>query len=243
MKSVFSIIIMLCLNGVLLNSQPLDFPARQKRLREEIGKLSDLNDSVLELNKFPVNGRLFYPGGNKFVHPFFMDNSWRSGRIWSSGKVYDLQMLKYDINLDYLVQLYYMDSFAWTVYLTRESINEFEISGHRFRYLDDFGNSLRHDLKPGYFEILYDSTSMAFVRREKAREQFTVSSNPEYSEKVRYYIEINGKISLINNQKSLLNAFYSHRKEIKAYMSLNKLRFSKNNYDVLPQVLKYFDSL
>lgn len=236
-------LLLFSLKGILMNAQPLNYSTRKELLQEQFIKLSVIYDSTFSIGEYPINGTLFYSRSNKFIHPFFIDNDWRSAKIWSSDKVYNIEMVKYDIDKDYLVHLYHRDSFAYPIYLNKESVKEFMISGHLFRYLNDFGKSFVHELNPGYYEILYDGPTKVCVRWEKVLILNNDTSDPVYSQRIYFFFKMNGIYIRVTDQKSFLNAFNDHSKELKIYMKKNKLRFSRNNYEVLSKLVEYYDNL
>lgn len=131
------------LNGISLNAQLFNYSDNKKLLQNQLNKLSLVHDSIFNFRHYILNGKLYYTIGNKYNHPFFIDNTWQPGKVWSSGNVFNADMLKYDINSDYLVYLYYLDSYAYPIYLNKETVKEFIISGHYFKYLNDFEKSFK----------------------------------------------------------------------------------------------------
>jgi hypothetical protein len=243
MKTFYLGLLLIILTGTLLNAQSFDYSAKQELLQSQIKKLSVVNDSIFKVEDHHLNGRLFYPTGNKFINPFFIDNDWKSGKIWSYGKTYDTKMLKYDIYSDHLVFLHYWSSYAYPIYLNRDVVTEFIFIDHHFRYLNDFKNSSEGELKPGYYEVIYDGATKYYARWEKLKNPHYGVSDQGYSQRSLFFLKKDGKYMHLKNQSDLMKALSDHKKEIKTYMKNNALHFSVANYDSLIKVLEYYDNL
>ena len=232
--------LMFCTAGTLLYGQYEVNSGSQDIVNNQINRLIQVHDSVFDPGKDLLNGRLYYPSGNKFIHPFFLDNTWKTAKIWIADRVYDEEMIKYDINSDYLIHMFFWDLYTIPVSLNRETVHEFIISGHRFRYLYDFDRSSEVMFKPGYYEVLYDGITKFYARWEKSKDDI---SDPSYSEKIFFVLEKGGKKYLVKSKRGLMHAFQDHKKEIKTFMSRNNIRFSLNYYYSIEKVFQYYDNL
>jgi hypothetical protein len=242
-KIIYYIFILTSLNGNILAGQPPDYSTKREIIHSQLERLSSLHDSVFNSKKDFVNGKLYYSGGNSFVHPFFGDNSWSPAIIPSSGKRNEINLAKYDLHLDYLVVLLNSESFSYPIYLNKEFTKEFTIYGHHFKYIEDFNRAAIDDLVPGYYEELYQGETKFLVRQVKLK-KFDNGEMAEVYEDRKYFFLKNGeKYFKILRQKSLIKALNDHKKEIKAFMKKNHLLYSSDNYEVAVKILAYYDTL
>jgi hypothetical protein len=231
------------LNVILLNAQiPVNYHDREL-FQSQLKELSAIYDSSFNIENHILNGRVFYASGNKYINPFFLDNEWKTGKIWSSGLIYNAKMLKYDIGSDNLVYLNYKDSYAYPVYLNREFVKEFIIGNHHFKYLNDFGNSNEDELKPGYYEVLYNGVIKYYVRWEKIINPKRSLSDQGYTQKNFFFLKKDGKYIRLKSQSTIFKILTDHEKEIRTFMKKNNIHFSVNKLDTIVRVFEYYDKL
>lgn len=241
-RSVLCLFLVQILNYGIITGQTAAFSSRKDIIEKQLKMFSSIHDSLFDHKKNLINGKVFYPGGNEFVHPFYGDNSWKPASIYSTGAVYKTDLVKYDIHLDYLVLLHSTDSLSFPIYLNRSLVNEFDIYGHRFKYIDDFAGP-DNDLVAGYYEVEDYGKSRLLIRRIKTKIFDNYSLSETYSDRAYYFVNIDGKYIKLVRRNSLIKILNDHRKEVKAYMKNNNLRFSRENYDQAGKVLKYYETL
>ncbi len=243
MKKLLLVLILFSLGVIIMNAQALNYSARKELLTKQLNNLYSNNDSIFIMKEAFVNGKLFSPPSNNIVHPFFINNDWRSGKVWSSGRIFDVGTIKYDINLDYLMQMHNWVSSAYPIYMTREYIKEFIIDGHHFKYLDDIDETLKDRFKAGYYEALYDEDIKFYLRWEKSKDIHNNSSGSNYEQHIYFLLKKDGKYIHIKGRGGLFDALEDHKKEIKSFMKTNSLRFTKNNYESIVKILNFYDNL
>jgi len=241
-KSVLYLLMVQSLSYGIIKGQTADFSSKKDIIEKQLKMFSALHDSIFDYRKDLVNGKVYYTAGNKFVHPFYGDNSWKPATIYSTVAEYKADLVKYDIYLDYLVMLYNKDSLSYPICLNREFVKEFMIYGHRFKYLDDFEGSVDKLVK-GYYEVEDYAKSRLLIRHMKTKDFDNSSLSETYSDRVYYFVNMNGKYLRLVGRKSLVKILNDHSKEIKVYMKNNNLRFSRNNYEQAGKVLKFYDTL
>jgi hypothetical protein len=242
-KIICYIFILSALGYNILIGQPADYSTKRETIHLQLERLSGLHDSIFPGSKELVNGKLYYSGGNAFVHPFFGDNSWSRAIIHSSGKADEMNLAKYDLYLDYLVILHNSESFSYPIYLNKESTREFTIYGHHFKYLEDFEGSVIDELVPGYYEELYKGETKFFIRRVKLKNFDNAELSEVYADRIYFFLQKGGKYFKVHRHKSLIKALNDRKKEINAFMKKNHLRFSPDNYEVIGKILTYYDTL
>jgi hypothetical protein len=227
----------------MIYGQPDYYSARKEAINSQINRLSQIEDSVFSSRKDLINGKLYYQGGDKFIHPFYGDNTWVPAGIYSSGKVIEFDLAKYDLYVDYLVILYNDQSLSFPLYMNKEFVKEFIIKGHHLKYLENFEGSAVSELIPGYYEIQYDGKTKALIRRSKLKQFDDAQLSDVFSNKIFFFVKKDGKYFRVIRQKNLFDVLKDHKKEIKTYMKKNKMRFSPDNYEVIGKVLDYYDTL
>lgn len=242
-KFLSTIISVIFLKAFTVNAQPVDYSEKKRFIQKQVDNLTAFEDSAyISRNNF-INGILFYPGGDKINNPFFIDNEWRSGKILTSDKYSSVSMVKYDINLDHIVLMYQHDSLSYPIYLTRDFIKEFTISGHSFRYIEDFGAPSHKELKPGYYEVLFAGEVECYLRRTKFVATPGLTQEPVYNEMTMIFLKKDGRYFRITGQRSLFAVLSDHGKEIKFHMRNERIRVSVRNYESIVKVLDYYSKL
>ena len=224
-------------------AQELNRLSSNEMLQLQLNKVQSLNDSLFLQSENLINGKLFFSRGDLVNHPYFIENEWNPGKMWYSGQPYDAEMLKYDLNSDNLINVFHYDSSAFPVYLNKEILKEFEISGHHFRYFDSMELKGNYKFIAGYYEVLYDALTCLYARHEKSIEQNKFTLETEYPLKVTLFIKRGGNYFYIKNQESFLKSLNDHETEIRSFMRANNIRFSVINYEPIIKVLEYLDTL
>jgi hypothetical protein len=183
------------------------------------------------------------PAANHYVHPYFIDNTWKSGSLLYKGMRYETGMLKYDTFKDCLVYLHTLGNTSYPVQLNRNFIREFEIDNHQFTYLNDFGKSSDEKLKEGYYEKIYDGNTKLYVRRQKLENLHESISDLEYKEWAYLFIKKEGVYHRITGKSSLLRVLNDRRKEIRSFIRNNNLVSCTKNYDSVSRILQHYDNL
>jgi hypothetical protein len=242
MKSftVFLILLVICTSK--LASQTVDKNFKQTYIQFQQANLTAITDSLFDFQSELINGRLYHPKGNNISHPYFLGNTWKQGKIWYSERIYDSVMLKYDICSDNLIYLVRKTSNTFPVYLNRQEIKDFIISGHRFTYLNSFTRSDDAGMIPGYYEIAYNGKTGLIVRHVKTEAQNRFTLETEYSQETFFYLRIEGHYISIKNKTGFINSFTDHQNEIRAYMKKINMRFSADNYERIIKVLEFYDN-
>ena len=242
-KTILNISFLIAISCNVLHGQTPDYITRQKTIQLQVERLSHINDSIFKHSLNFVIGKSYYSGGNKYVHPFFGDNLWVPAEIFSSGESFKVDLAKYDLSLDYIVILYNFESLSYPIYLNKETVREFAISGHHFKYIDGLTGSGIDELVPGYYEEFYTGKTRFLIRRLKLKKYDNANLSEIYSDRIYLFILKEGKYFLITSQKSLFKVLSDHKKELKNFMKNNNIRFSHGNYEQVGKLLEYYDTL
>ena len=228
--------------GFTVFAQPLYFSSKKDYLKIQLENARLPNNSAYTRNVDYVNGKLYDLIGTSYSNPYFEDNSWKSGDVMYIGRKYDVPLLIYDLSKDILIQLLYSNQ-LYTVSFKQEFVKEFTISGHHFRYLDDFQRSSESTLKRGYYELVYDGLEQFYVRWEKYRDFKNDPYNQNYIQLTYLYLKKDGLYFRIIGNKSLVAALKDHKKEVRSFIRKNNTKIRVKNFDHVRDLLKYYDEL
>ena len=237
------IFLLFCCSGLTLIAQPLNYSLKKDYLKFQLENLQFSDDSLYSSGVEYVNGKLYNVSGNSYSNPYYDDNSWKSGEVWYFGLKYYIPMLKYDLNKDILIQLLNSNTSSYTVSFKKEFVKEFTISGHHFKYLDDFQQSYQNKLKHGYFELVYNGRVQFYVRREELRNSHNEIFNQGYTHWTYCFLKKDGKYLRIIGNSSLVAALKDHKKELRSFIRQNNIRIKVESYDQISALLDYYDKL
>ena len=242
MKRYLVLIMFLITIPLHLEGQTQVNSTREGLLSEQISGFKRLSDSLFNLHEDLYNGKLYTLVPDPANHPFFLDNSWVQGTVYFSGTFSDNEIIKYDLVTDNVIIMLRFRGASYPVSINRDVVREFYINGHHFSFLDDFQDREK-DLRPGYYEVLYDGTTGLYVRWMKSKAISKLTLLTEYPLEIRCFLKKKGIYHLIRDNKDLINVLSDHKEEIRSYIKTNRLRFSPRNKENAVKVLAYFDSL
>jgi len=243
LKNIFTYIFPVFIFFSTAHAQLPEYYSQKILLEDQIDRLNKYRELLHPSEIEYINGKLHYPYANKFVHPFFKDNLWKSGEVWIGTEKYNLGAVKYDIVSDYLVLLYFQKSTAYQIYFNREVLKQFSIDDHYFKYLDNPGNLSEKKIEPGYYELLYDGKTKFFVRWEKTKALFESQNDLGYTQKVQYFLYKEGEFFKIIRNVNLFKALEDHKHEIRAYIRKNRVSIKTDNPSSVISLLEYYDNL
>ncbi|TGE28296.1 hypothetical protein [Hymenobacter metallicola] len=175
-------------------------------------------------------------------HQFYLSSEEQLGDVFYDGALYRNVPLLYDIRLDQLVLKFPGSPFK--LRLVEEKVNYFTVKGHRFvRYA---GQNTTGDLPTGYYDVLFEGKTRVLAKRlKKWNEQITGGGvQVELQESNRFYLEKDGKFYPLTSKGSLLGAVPEKKKDLRHYISAQKLSFAKDQQEQsFIKVARQYDSL
>jgi len=197
-------------------------------------------------NDFLVNGWKYYPEHfNAKGSPNFLNLSWTDGFLSTSGgETFEGLALRYNLQMDEVVLRQTLsDGLPAFVMLNKDFISSFTIQSHTFIK----ANNLTPDMQiMGYVEVVYSGGISLYLKHQKEFVGNYNANTPEGSfskQKTTKYILINNQLVRVQKKKALLALFPEHKKQIKKFMSSNKIRFKKATNPQLRKLLQYCDEL
>jgi hypothetical protein len=186
------------------------------------------------------NGPQYYPLPKAYRgSPYFLDSaSLQPANIRYNGTWYKEVPVLYDAYNDLMVSVSHSVLYS----IRSEKLSDVYIAGHHFIYLAE-----SKDLKvvPGYYDQLYNGRSEILVKRKRAVlkrvDQQSVQVIYEVDDVI--YIKAGADYLPVSSKQSVLNVFKNKAKELKEYMSANKILYRKDKEHSIAQLAAYYDQI
>ncbi|UOQ52068.1 hypothetical protein [Hymenobacter cellulosivorans] len=175
-------------------------------------------------------------------HQFFLAAEEQTGDIFYDGALYLKVPLQYDIRYDQLVLRF--PGTPYQLKLLNEKVAYFTVSGRRFVRVA--AGPAPESLPTGFYEALSEGRAQLLAKRlKKTRETLTGGAvELSFQESNRFYLEKDGKTYSIGGKGDLLTALADKKKELRQYVSTQKLKFSKSKQEAsLVKLVQYYDTL
>ncbi len=226
-----------------LQSQLVTQKKQEQLIENQVNLFKRNNDSVFQSSTEFVAGKLYYPKGNAFSHPYFNSYNWSKGTIFFQGIAYPVDVIKYDINSDKLVYLLDNGTGAYPVALENTSINEFLIGGHKFVYLNGNRKDDGSVVENGYYELIYSDKTQFFVKWRKNESANPTTMQKEYTPWNLMLVNVNGNYHRVRSESGLCKYMVGFEKEMKTFIKKNGLSISKTDYSDIYKILSHYDKL
>ena len=120
------------------------------------------------------------------------------------------------------------------------NLSEVSLSGHHFVYLDALQAA---NLKPGYYDELYDGRSIVIVKRSCSVVTRTSAGSTEvlYQDEDAIYIKKGNQYLPVNSKGSVMDVFKDKSKELRQYLSANKIAYGKDKEGSIIKLAAYYD--
>lgn len=187
-----------------------------------------------------------YDLGKRIIqgNPNFLDTTVadKEGSVIYYGFLYQHVPLTYDIRNDLLVTV--IDDNISRYCLINERVSEFTLFNHRFIRLDPDSTSIKV-IKPGFYDEVYNGKLQVLVKPVKNIHVVKGIMSPDdyYEPKTYYFLKKNGVYYAINGQGDMLDLLADHKKELKRYISDNKIKFRQNPADAMFMLATYYDKI
>lgn len=194
------------------------------------------NKTIGDQSEF-YNGPQFNPPPKAYRgSPYFLDSaSLQPANIRYNGTHYRDVPILYDAYDDLMVS----QSHSVLYSVRSEKLSDVFLAGHHFIYLTG------SKLTTGYYDQLYDGTSEVLVKRGrgvvKRVEQQAVQVIYEVDDMI--YIKKGADYLPVNSKQSVLSVFKNKSKELKEYISVNKISFRKDREHSIAQLASFYDQI
>ncbi|TGE24067.1 hypothetical protein E5K00_02295 [Hymenobacter aquaticus] len=176
-------------------------------------------------------------------HQFFQSPDEQVGAIFYNGALYQQVPLLYDTRLDQVVLKFPQTPLK--LKLVNEKVSYFTVNRHTFVRIVS-GGPTAGALSTGYYDVLLNGPVRVLAKRsKKLLEKLTPTGvEAEFEEANRFYLEKGGQFYPIASKGALLAALADRKKEVRQYLSTQKLSFSKSRQEeAFVQVARYYNTL
>ena len=243
-STVIKLSILFCVAGIRYKavSQPTN-----TQLAASLAAVQQQYNSSFAVNPQLYNGPEYVDYAKRYKrsvgHQFFLSSEKQSGSLYYNDHLFTGLSMLYDVVLGQLV----LQHATSPLYLKiiNENVRHFTIADHRFIRLvaDSSASSL---IQTGYYEVLVDTTLKLLAKRakkaEKKIEQDDINIGFQPADKL--FIRKGGVDYAINKNRSIVQLFADHGKEVQKYIQDNRLRFKKKQLEAnIVQLTRYYAGL
>lgn len=171
---------------------------------------------------------------------YFQDKNYCTpGAIRYNGTLYKNIPVLYDSYSDVMVAA---SRNFFNYILQAEKVADVYMLDHHFIYLD---NETAVNLKPGYYDELYDGKTLVLVKRTKTVNNNVTAQAVEvrYTDKNDIYIKKGGKYYNVDSKGSVFNMLKDKKKELSQYLNSNKIKYNKNRESSVASLARYYDQI
>lgn len=158
---------------------------------------------------------------------FFQSPDFQKATIVYGDVMYNNISMKYDLVKDEVVVS--PEDKTWLlISLFSPRVSEFSFGTYKFVHLRQSDNL--SSLTNGFYEVIAEGKVTAFVRHKKSIYKKVVDNYlyQRFDEKIRYYLLKTGVYFSVRNANDLFDVVREHKKEVKQFLSQNKLKFRRN---------------
>ena len=170
-------------------------------------------------------------------HPYLIDQQHVKARLSYGGVVYPEVMLRLDLFRDELIVL---SPFFRNIVLVPENVDLAEMYDRRIIYFRK--DSLPGCPSSGYCTLLH-SGKYKVLERQTNRLTHNDRSEFYYYMSTSFYLYKDDAYYIIRNQRGLLKALGTHKKELKRFISSNRLQFRDNPETFLIKTVNEYENL
>ncbi len=173
-------------------------------------------------------------------HAYFLSNDWADGSIEYDGGQYNNVALMYDLITDKVILEQPYSYFK--LELISEKVKSFSLSGHTFIRLGE--NKSDSSIHSGFYDLLYNGKVKVLEKHRKHINQKTDlrEVRVEYPAINKLFIYKNGQFFTVKTKSSVLKVFKDRKKELKKYISKNKIDFRNDREHAMARVAKFYDA-
>ena len=171
--------------------------------------------------------------------PYYYSSDWVKGTVYFENAIYQQVPIKYDVVADQLV-VRRLDGYAINLFSPR--VSWFIIGDARFIYID--AKSFNGLLTPGFYQQLQEGKVQFLIKRsKKLNEKITNRLEQQFLDVERFYIIQGGHVREVKSLSSVLIALNDHRKQLKDFLRINKLKYRRYPEMVLNKMVAYYNQL
>lgn len=174
--------------------------------------------------------------GQEDKNPFFGSSDWMDCNVRYDGQGYQVPVL-YNIVKDELAVLLPNGN---ATQIEKARISGFDLHGGHFVNMED--NQLK---EKGFYQVLFDGKVQVLARRKKQFiEKVTYDgAYYQYLNRDFYLLHKNGTYYTVKGKGSVLKVLADHKKELRKFLSENRISFGSSKETALVKMADYYNSL
>ncbi|MBB1284620.1 hypothetical protein HRH25_09570 [Flavisolibacter sp. BT320] len=178
-----------------------------------------------------------YPFAAKGI-PFYGSEDWQKGDIIYRDVAYSGILLKYDLVKDEVIALH-PNGFT-PVVLFSPRIQAFTLGESRFIYLTEVETAPH---KAGIYEVLSTGPLTLYAKRTMLLNESIVSNvlEREFVRDYSFYVQMDGKLHPIKNEKAILQLVDDKKKESKAALKAAGIKYRKTPEAALRTIVDFYN--
>lgn len=194
-------------------------------------------DALLGTNQHIYRGPQYVEFlGQEDKNPFFGSSDWMDCNVHYDGQWYQVPVL-YNIVKDELAVLLPNGN---AVQIEKARVSGFDLPDGHFENMAD--NQLKEN---GFYQVLFDGNVQVLARRKKQfMEKVTYDgAYYQYLDRDFYLIHKDGTYYTVKGKGSVLKVFANHKKELRKFLSENRISFGASKEAALVKMAAYYNSL
>ena len=174
-------------------------------------------------------------------HPYFVSAEYVKARLSYRQIIYPEVSLRLDLNRNELVIL---SPEGQNIVLFPENVDYAELYGRNVIFFR--ADSMPGCPSSGYYFVLHSGKCTVMEKQScTTKKKENMSGDIEYSFplSINYYLYKDGIYHKIKNKKSLLNVLKPYKKELRRFISSNRLQFRRNAVELLTWTVNEYEKL
>jgi len=214
----------------------------QTDTRSTVDNTLEITSSYYGLSDVLVNGPFYYQH-HRMANgsPFLYGKEYSSGVVFIDGREFNDVKLNYDISRQELVLFVDTPESKLIISLSQQLIDSLYVGNQLFvnsRCIPESGFPYLCKINNGKYQM--------FIGYEKEFINRYTDDDPygRYSRSKRtMFISMDGKVSGVSSNNSLLEFFPLHRKEIRSYLKQHKIKVQRASYLKLSKLMNFCNNL
>jgi hypothetical protein len=216
-------------------------------LAQDAGQRQSIDDAGAEYLRVAAGQSALYYGdqqqGHRRAsnHPYLADEQYAKARLSYLQVIYPEAMLRLDLDRDELVIL---SPDRHNIVLFPENVDFAELHGRRVIYFRR--DSLPGCPSPGYYLLLHSGKCKVLGKRSAAlmhKETHSSVSEQLFVFTANYYLLKDGVYHRITTKRGLLKILHPYKKELRRFISTNRLRFRRDAEELLSRTVSEYEKL
>ena len=213
---------------------------------QDTGKAQSIDDAATDYFQHVSHYSVLYYGDlqkgypSTINHPYLQEEAFAGARLSYIRTVYPDVLLRLDICRDELIV---QSPTNRSIVLFPENVDFAELHGYRIIYFQS--DALPSSPSSGYYFQLYSGRCKVMEKRNAVLQEKPLLNEIErhFLFSTHYYLFKDDAYYSIKNKRGLLKALSPYKKELKQYISSNRLNYRKNPELLLKKTVEAYEKL